>query len=89
MSDGIDEAFDNTCQRWRLSSAQQGVLKDHALDVFGISVALGGLFDESSDAEYQWVHAARDKFDGHSALYLMLYGHFDEVKALVDDERNL
>ena len=75
----------------RVLSASQDV-KDRVGYILGISVGLGTVFDESIQAELDWLNAPHPKLAGHTPLACMLEGRMVSliaVAGLVGEEREL
>jgi uncharacterized protein (DUF2384 family) len=75
----------------RYLSLSQDV-KDRIGYVVGISVGLGMLFNESIDAELDWLNRPHPKLHNQSPLAHILQGRMAQliaVSALVDEERAL
>ena len=67
-------------------------VRDRVVYVVSISLGLGALFDESVDAENDWLNLPREGLNHESPLMYMLKGHMVNlmtVVEMVEHERGL
>lgn len=84
----INETADKIYQRWRLSARPIITCKAELGALLGITIGLGALFNEERGAEIYWLNTFNRALGGTPSTFI-LQGRFDEVLAIVNQERNL
>lgn len=72
------------CERWGLWASPDNLDDDQRIKVIAISIGLGCLFNDGPDAERRWMETPRD---GTTPIAMVLAGKFDDVLAMVEDQR--
>jgi imidazoleglycerol phosphate synthase glutamine amidotransferase subunit HisH len=87
MSNDFKDLIANTFERWGVLQRPK-LTREEVGKMMGISIGLGSLFNESVEAERDWMQTPHRAFKTRP-ITMVLAGRWDEVLAQVHHERGL